>query len=262
MNLIEEYQASGRLNLSGFINLNKSAISQEEFVEKYIKSGGYEIFSGKSISDFKKSISNDLVKGEIGADELRKCQNELSTLKRVEVLNGDVIVMYVREISKGAVDSDNNIEKGMIVESFGSYSNNKLSFNKTGKQIKDQIDTILLPLLDAQLLQLNTELISISKDITIQPDDFISEYEYRGFAKVLPKVARYSYKQTENEYDRSMNRCEPQTEEQLACSKYNHISSQIVSTMSDIQYSKLLSKNLEDNKKYELTTDQILALQF
>ena len=44
--------------------------------------------------------------------------------------------------------------------------------------------------------------------------------------------------------------------------KYNSIAENLVSTMADIQYSGLLARNVEDSKSYELTSDQVLALQF
>ena len=259
---LKDYQESGRLNLSGFIDLNKGVMSHNDFLNNIVKSGKYEIYSEKSIEEFKKAITNDLVKGEIGADELKSSQKDLQSLQHIRYKYDDVIVgVYVKDISK-SVENTDDLEKGMVTDSFGSYANNKLSFNKTGKEIKTQIVTILLPLLEAQKIQLETELISIAKDITPEPDTFVGDYAYRGFSKVLPKVGRYSWDLCENKWDEMSRSTAPATDEQKAMRNYNDIAEKIVSTMADIQYSTLLSRNVEDSKKYELTSDQILALQF
>ena len=259
---LKDYQESNRLNLSGFINLNK-AISYNNFVEKYVNSGEYEIYTEKSIGEFKKAFSNELVKGQYGADELKMTQKELSKLEIVEFQSGDTTVgVFVKSLKKEEEETGEELEKGMVTESFGSYSNNKLSFNKTGKQIKEQITTILLPLLEAQKIQLETELVSTAKDIEAEPDSTVSDYAYRGFSKVLPKVSRYSWEMCENRWDEMSRTTPPITDEQKAMRIYNDIAEKIVSTMADIQYAALLSRNVDDKKSYELTSDQVLALQF
>lgn len=263
---LKELQETGRLNLSGFIDLNKSVLSEADFNKKYVN-GKYEIYTEKSIAEFQKAITNELVKGEMGAEGLKLAKNQLTQLERVEFQKGDVVIgVFVKSITAGSDTvvgkKNDNLEKGMVTDSFGSYSNNKLSFNKTGKQIKDQITTILLPLLEAQKIQLETELTSTAKDIDTEPDSTVSDYEYRGFSKVLPKVARYSWDLCENRWDEVSRSAPALTDEQKAMRVYNEIAQKIVSTMADIQYATLLARNVEDAKKYELTSDQVLALQF
>ena len=80
---LQEYQKTGRLNLDGFTNLKKSVLTEREFVEKFVQNGEYELFSEKSILDFRKSISDELVKGQYGADELKIQNQELARLQPV-----------------------------------------------------------------------------------------------------------------------------------------------------------------------------------
>lgn len=258
---LKELQETGRLNLSGFIDLNKSVMSEADFNKKYAD-GKHEIYTEKSIVEFQKAMNNELVKGEMGSDGLKLAKNQLSSLQRIEFQKAGsdtVIGVFVKSIQPKKSEDD-LLEKGMITESFGSYSNNKLSFNKTGKQIKDQITNILIHLLEAQRISLEANLTSTAKLILTEPDTFVSDYAYKGFSKILPKVARYSYNQFES-YD-NMSGKSNSTEEAKDCRAYNEIAENLVSTMADIQYSTLLARNVEETKKYELTSDQVLALQF
>lgn len=262
MDIIKEYQDSGRLNLSGFTNLNKSAISEREFVEKYVQSKEYEIFSVNSIAEFKKAISDELIKGQYGSEELKLATAELGRLKHVTYRKADdtVIGSYVREIVKSNIDD--NLEKGIVTDSFGSYSNNKMAFNKTGKEISTQITSVLIPLLEAQKIQIQTELNVISEGLTNEPDELVSEYSYRGFAKILPRLKRFSYDLCSYPETKSYEGVSTGEKAGNLERKYNQSIEMMISTMADIEYSKLLARNVEATKKYELTSDQVLALQF
>lgn len=248
----------GRLNLSGFIT-NPEPMTEQEFHKAYVESGEYEIYTQKSIKQFQDATANELIKGEMGADGLKAAQSQLQSLEQVEFQKGDTVIgVFVRKKDR----TDDNLEKGAVTESFASYNSNKLSFTKTGKEISTQISSVLLPLLEAQKIKLENDLKEISKDIDIEPDSWIDEYEYKGFAKVLPKVGRYSWDVCEPKWDSVSQTRGAETEEHKNCRKYNDIARQLVSTLADIQYSQLLSRNLNDTKKYEITADQLLALQF
>jgi hypothetical protein len=264
---LNEYQKVGRLNLDGFIDLNKSAIPYNEFVEKYVQSGKYEVYTEKAIADFQKSIQNDLVKSVIDGKGLKKLNAELSELNRVEYRHNDVVisVLVKEKIEKSAeaeedVDED-DLQKGLVTDSFQYDS--KMDFIKTGKDIKAQVNGVLIPLLEAQKTRLNADLVSKAKDIDCDPDSTVDSYEYRGFAGVLPQVAQYSWDMYGKKYDSNGMSTEACDEDQAKCMrKYNEIARNLVSTMSDIYYSSLLARNMEDSKKYTLTTKQVIALQF
>ena len=249
---------NGKLNLEGFIQRNEP-ISEEQFNKSFVLNNEFEVYTEKSIAEFQKALTSELVKGVVEVDDFKIAQSDLSKLRRVEFMKGDTVVgVYVKEKATKTDD----LEKGMVTDTFGSYSNNKMTFNKTGKEIATQITTILLPLLEAQKIAFQNEMVEISKDITIEPDTNVSEYQYKGFYKVLPKVGRYSYQCCESKWDSVSQSYGKLSEEQMNCQKYNQAAESLVSTMADIQYATLLSRNVEATKKYELTSDQVLALQF
>lgn len=161
-------------------------------------------------------------------------------------------------LHKGEEDT---LEKGLVTDSFNSYNSNKLSFTKTGKEIKAQITTVLLPALNAQKTALSAQLLVVAGTCgEVEPDQDLSSYHYRGFAAVLPKMKVYSYKLCEQPWENG-NRPEP-TEEMKCYNQYNDLVQQIVSTAADIEYCGMLSRNLKDEGKFELTPDQVLGLQF
>lgn len=252
---LKDYKG-GRLNLNGFIE-KAVPMTELEFNKTYIN-GNFEIYSEKSIVDFQKAVSSDLVKGVIEADGLKYAQKQLQSLERVEFMKGEAIVgVYVKRIE----EPSNEFEKGQFTDSF-QYSNDKLSFTKTGKEISTQITSVLLPVLEAQKVRLETELAEVSKDISIDPDSNVDSWEYKGFSSVLPKVGYYSYQLCESKWDSVSQTYGELTDEKKCCQKYNGIARNLVSTMADIQYATILARNIDGTKKYELTANQIIALQF
>lgn len=262
---------NSRINFEGFVNLEKG-ISFQDFSEKYVKSGDFEIYTEKQVSDFYKLNMSDLEKGISGTESLKFMNNQLRNLKVLKVQNFgsdgldgyNTIFVKEKQISK-ALDNENddNLEKGQVTDSFSSYGQNKLSFTKTGKEIKAQITTVLLPVLNAQKTQLSTDLIECLKccgDCT--PKVPLSSYHYRGFSQVLPEMMTYSYNETEQPWDSINNSRQEPTEEQIYRRTYNDLVSKIVSTSADIEYCSMLSRNLKDDTKIELTADQVLGLQF
>lgn len=277
-----------RLNLSVFTNLQKG-ISQKEFAEKYLN-GKYEIYTEKQVGEFYKAINDGLQKGVTDVDGLKFANSELASLQQVKLANGDngeYITVYARpkqistdnsleksadaqegkeDIDTGAKNGEKEgdaLEKGMVTDSFNSYNSNKLSFSKTGKEIKNQIATVLLPALTAQKTALAAQLLLVAKNCgELEPDQELGSYHYRGFGAVLPKMKVYSYKLCEQPWDNTTNSRAEMTEEMKACNQYNELVQQIVSTAADIEYCGMLARNLKDDGKFELTPDQVLGLQF
>lgn len=268
-----------RLNLNCFTNLQKG-ITQKEFAEQYCN-GKFDIFTEKQVGQFYKAVADDLQKGVTDVDGLKFANNELATLQQVKLTNGDngeYISVYVRprqistektlEKSVGNIDTDltktkDELEKGVVTDSFNSYGANKLSFSKTGKEIKTQISTVLIPALTAQKAALSAQLLLVAKNCgDNEPDQPLSSYHYRGFAAVLPKMMTYSYSCCEQPWDNTTNSRAALTDEMKSCNQYNELVYQIISTAADIEYCGMLSRNLSDAGKFELTPEQVLGLQF
>lgn len=258
---LKECQESGKLNLSGFIQ-KSVPMSETDFIEKYLSKGSeFEVYTEKAVIEFQKAVTDDMVKGNMEVAGFKTSQNDLKSLERIEFMKGENVVgVWIKAKSKTTETTD-TIEKGVVTDSFDSY-NNKLVFTKTGKEISEQITNILLPVLEAQKVKLQDDLTSISKDITLEPEAWVDEYSYRGFYAMLPKVTKYSYTQCESKWDSVSQKYGELSEEQTNCQKYNQIAYNLVSTMADIQYSTILSRNIDKTKKYELTANQVIALQF
>lgn len=285
-NTVTMGEFGGRLNLDCFTNLQKG-ITQKEFTEQYCN-GKFEIFTEKQVGQFYKAVADSLQKGVTDVDGLKFANTELATLQQVKLANGDEgdsITVYVRPkqistektLEKGAGDIDegqegkdtdagktkDELEKGVVTDSFNSYNANKLSFSKTGKEIKTQIANVLIPALTAQKAALSAQLLLVAKNCgETDPDQPLSSYHYRGFAAVLPKMMTYSWACCEQPYDNTTNTRPAMTDEMKACNQYNELVYQIVSTAADIEYCGMLTRNLSDTGKFELTPEQVLGLQF
>lgn len=179
---------------------------------------------------------------------------------------GPTMTLYAHgKIKKGfEEDVDDNLEKGAVTDSFGSYNASKITFKKTGKEIKIQMEKILIPMLAAQKITLAVELLSVKKDCGegCEPTQPLSQYMYKGFGAILPAMMTFSYVECSQLYDDINRKYNDPTDEQVARSKYNQLVSDLVGTSADIEYCNMMIRNLSDSDKIELTADQVLSLQF
>jgi hypothetical protein len=263
---------SGRLNLSGVVNFEKSAITYDQFTKLYLN-GEHEIYTERELATFSKAVLNELSKGEVSQEDFSA---EMATLQQVKIEKSNTdgyITVFVREKPKSTDNlvkaettedaEEDNLEKGLIQDSFSSYNANKLAFTKTGKQIKDQINNTILPALNTQKTDLTTKLIAAGKLCgDDDPDQQVGSWYYKGFGKTLPMMMVYSYKMCEPEYDSYSKSYPEKTDDQKARQQYNELVYAVISTCGDIEYCSMLSRNLDDKTKFELTPDQLSGLQF
>lgn len=173
---------------------------------------------------------------------------------------------------KAAAEAD--MEKSDVMDALSYQGDIKVS--KTGKEIKDQVDTVLLPAMTADLAVKEAEAEKKLKDCgqapTKDPDKWWTDgikmdcgfkvYDWEetyvpnndGGGKMMSSLS------AEDANDKKGN--VPENQEQANCRReYNDIVRAICNIKVDIKACEIL-KTLKDEKQFELSPRQVLALRF
>lgn len=173
---------------------------------------------------------------------------------------------------KAAAEAD--MEKSDVMDALSYQGDIKVS--KTGKEIKDQVDTVLLPAMTADLSVKEAEAEKKLKDCgqapTKDPDKWWTDgikmdcgfkvYDWEetyvpnndGGGKMMSSLS------AEDANDKKGN--VPENQEQANCRReYNDIVRAICNIKVDIKACEIL-KTLKDEKQFELSPRQVLALRF
>lgn len=173
---------------------------------------------------------------------------------------------------KAAAEAD--MEKSDVMDALSYQGDIKVS--KTGKEIKDQVDTVLLPAMTADLAVKEAEAEKKLKDCgqapTKDPDKWWTDgikmdcgykvYDWEetyvpnndGGGKMMSSLS------AEDANDKKGN--VPENQEQANCRReYNDIVRAICNIKVDIKACEIM-KTLKDEKQFELSPRQVLALRF
>ena len=168
--------------------------------------------------------------------------------------------------------NEEETEKSDIMYAINDKGDIKVS--KSGKEIKEQVDNVVLPELNANLAVKEAEAMEKLKNCgqapTKDPDDW-----WTGDVKMGVGYKVYSW--DEQEFCQNNNRvyptlsasdeqekkgnCPTSAAEAKARQEYNDIVRSICNIKVDIKACEIL-KNLQDNHQYELTPRQVIALKF
>lgn len=173
---------------------------------------------------------------------------------------------------KAAAEAD--MEKSDVMDALSYQGDIKVS--KTGKEIKDQVDTVLLPAMTADLAVKEAEAEKKLKDCgqapTKDPDKWWTDgikmdcgYKVYDWEETyVPNNDRggkmMSSLSAEDANDKKGN--VPENQEQANCRReYNDIVRAICNIKVDIKACEIL-KTIKDEKQFELSPRQVLALRF
>lgn len=175
------------------------------------------------------------------------------------------------EESDEADGGDDKAEKSDIAY---AISGGNIQVTKTGKEIKEQVDSVLLPELNANLAAQETAATEKLKECgaapTRDPDTWWTGdvkmdvgykiYDWREYEWCPKENRMYPTLSAEDEEEKKGN-CPTSEAEAHARCDYNQIVRAICNIKVDIKACEIL-KTLNDGKKYELTPRQVLALKF
>lgn len=172
---------------------------------------------------------------------------------------------------KAAEEAD--VEKSDVMDALSYQGDIKVS--KTGKEIKDQVDTVLLPAMTADLDVKEAEADKKLKDCGTAPTKDPDKWWTDGI-KMDCGYKIYDWEETyvpNNDGGNMMSSLSasdaedkkgnvPENQEQATCRReYNDIVRAICNIKVDIKACEIL-KTLADNKEFELSPRQVLALRF
>ena len=172
---------------------------------------------------------------------------------------------------KAAEEAD--VEKSDVMDALSYQGDIKVS--KTGKEIKDQVDTVLLPAMTADLDVKEAEADKKLKDCGTAPTKDPDKWWTDGI-KMDCGYKIYDWEETyvpNNDGGKMMSSLSasdaedkkgnvPENQEQATCRReYNDIVRAVCNIKVDIKACEIL-KTLADNKEFELSPRQVLALRF
>ena len=213
-------------------------------------------------ADLKES-PEDIHKAEDGNEE--ETAEETEEVNKAEETDAE-------ETAEGAEDgAEEETEKSDIMYALG---NGNIKVTKTGKEIKDQVDSVLLPELNAALAakeaEATTKLGECGNAPTKDPDTW-----WTGDVKMDVGFKVYNWRESEwcqndgrmyptlsasDEAEKKGN-CPTSAAEAKAREEYNELVRRICNIKVDIKACEIL-KTLKDNTQYELTPRQVITLKF
>ena len=156
-----------------------------------------------------------------------------------------------------------------------ALSGGNIKVNKTGKQIKEQVDNVILPELTAALAVKENEATEKLKECGQAPTACIPTW-WTGDVKMDVGYKFYEWRETEwckpenqrmyatlsaNDEAEKKGNCPTSEGEAIARCAYNEIVRCICNIKADIKACEIL-KTLKDTTEYELTPRQVLTLKF
>ena len=213
-------------------------------------------------ADLKES-PEDIHKAEDGNEE--ETAEETEEVSKAEETDAE-------ETAEGAEDgAEEETEKSDIMYALG---NGNIKVTKTGKEIKDQVDSVLLPELNAALAakeaEATTKLGECGNAPTKDPDTWstgdvkmdvgFKVYDWREREWCQNDGRMYPTLSASDEAEKKGN-CPTSAAEAKAREEYNELVRRICNIKVDIKACEIL-KTLKDNTQYELTPRQVITLKF
>lgn len=252
----------------------------ERYVRK-MKQRGYEVHEVEGISDYayllkKADDTVDIMQDVNPFDSLFKANQEDDDegedtgydedVNEEEDEDGD-------DESEKAFESD--IEKSDIMNAFGYGSDVKVT--KTGKEIAEQVDTVILPALNAKLIEKKSDADDLLAECGNAPTKEVPVW-WTGDVKIPVEYKMYDWEETcvpsnddggiasslsapDAEEKRAKYNRPENADQANARRQYNDCVRCVCEILVDIKACEIL-KSLKPGKEYELSTRQVVALQF
>lgn len=210
-------------------------------------------------------------------DEIRKGDEECKefTEEQQEIIKGfQSDNPFEVEQARQSLDKLDYIQKSDIMEAIG-YSD-EFKVKKTGKEIKDQIDTVLLPAKQAALQLMQSKANAELSNCGDAPTADVCRWWCNGF-ELEVGYKRYDWEETrmkciddsvcdslsyEHQEDRPKCNCPKTKDEAEARCRYNEYVQAVCEIMVDIKACEILKKNLKDDDSIRLTPRQVVTFKF
>lgn len=221
----------------------------------------------KAIQDARAERLNHMYGTFSNLDEVRADEEALKKAKDVEEEEED-------DGMGEEVEDEEKTEKSDIMGAISGYGDSKIKVSKTGKEIKEQVDSVIMPELTANLaakeIEANNKLKDCGAAPTHCPDPWWTDdvrmdcgykiYNWKETEWCSNENRMYPSLSAEDSAEKKGN-CPTSEAEAKARCEYNDIVRCICNIKVDIKACEIL-KTLKDTLTYELTPRQVLTLRF
>ena len=263
-NFLEAFRQRKMQHLaSQFTNLNE-VMADEDAVQKGQEANPFDKYEQMKKSEQIQELSEDIEKGNVDVLEFEKADGEFEIEKGVYTDTEEN-----REFNRVGQE----IEKSDIMYAL-SGTMDGIKVSKTGKEIKEQVENVVLPELNTTLATKKNAADEKLKDCGNAPTKDVPTY-WTGDVKMNVGYKFYTWDETyvpenttrimptlsaSDSEDKKGN--VPENDNQaVARREYNDLVNAICNIMVDIKACEIL-KNLKDGTEYELTPRQVLSLKF
>lgn len=160
----------------------------------------------------------------------------------------------------------NVLQKGEISSTMTSYNDKQpMIFRKSGKEISAKL-LAQAGVLAKQEATYTAQMETLEEEIGTPPNDANTSYNNRkilapryGYDFYTPKAEVPGYGMQYMDRDKYTDE---QTNCYKCCQQYNDLSYKLVNTLEDLDSIRLITENIEPNKKYPLSVGQLTSLGF
>lgn len=248
---------------SQFTNLSE-VMTDDNAVNKGEDTNPFDKYEQMEKSEQIQILAEEIEKGDVDVLEIEKADGEIEIEKGVYA-----DTEKNRELNRVGQE----IEKSDIMYALSGRDAIKVS--KTGKEIKEQVDSVVLPQLQADLATWNEKADNLLKDCGTAPTKKVPEWWtgdvnmnidckfYEWYETCISDNSRQTLVSTLSAEDsQRKKRNTPENEAQAQARRdYNEAVRMICNITVDIKACEIL-KNLKDSTNYELSPRQVLALKF
>ena len=257
-------------------------IKKEETEEEMEEEDDNEPNPKTVIDDEEEDERTDAEKAEIinviGIDQLDAWKAQIDELAMDDAMDetekAEVVSAIDAELDEFAKVSD--IQKSDILYALSGYES-KIKFRKNGKEIKEQLNTSVIPALNADLSAAQNKADELLKECGAAPTHDVPEY-WTGDLKINLAYKFYEWDETRvpetqsvgvvasfspDSYQKRCCKNAPASQEEAeARCQYNEQIRKVANITTDIKACEIVSKNLKDNENIELTVRQLVAFKF
>lgn len=263
-NFLEAFRQRKMQHLaSQFTNLNE-VMADEDDVQKGQEANPFDKYEQMEKAEEYQALAEDIEKGNVDILEFEKADGEVEIEKGVYADTEEN-----RELDRVGQE----VEKSDIM--YALSESNCIKVSKTGKEIKEQVKTVILPQLQADLATYDDKADNLLKDCGTAPTKKVPEWwtgdvnmnidrKYYDWEETyIPETNRQMLMPTLSAEDsQSKKRNIPENANQAQARRdYNEAVRMICNIKVDIKACEILM-NLKDGTDYELSPRQVLALKF
>lgn len=252
-----DFNTDGKsINLSGFTNIEKGYISENVFLGEYGDPKVHEVTTRAQLLKRQENLADQVQKGETTWEEHKDVFKGYN--RCVVLLNsGKLSEVFVKSIqpTKDDLEKGGDGEGDTITKSLIDGYREKITFNKTGKEIKEKLQGIKTDI-GTKIAEHAAKAENLKITIGFEPEETVSQWRSNcdKVDATMHKVYPYEKCQSAPSYEDS--------DSSSNCRQYNDCVYKLIDLKCDMVEADFYINNLEDKKSYNLSAREAMKLGF